>query len=313
MHTLPFAQPGRFYKGNLHTHSTRSDGRIEPEAVIGIYREAGYDFLSLTDHFLPGTRFGKDDVDFIDITDTTDLGSDGFVTIPGAEIHGPALRNGEPWHFVAVGLPLDFPRLGETETGPDIARRAFEAGAFVSVAHPAWYALTLDDVRPVLPVCHAIETYNHACRIVDRADGWYFLDELLEEGTRLTAVSADDAHFKHPLGLTRDALGGWVHVRSESLEPAPLLAALKAGAFYSSTGPELHDVRVEGDELVVIASPVETILITSRGAKSQRRIEPGITEARFPIADWRELGYARVTVRDEQGGRAWTNPIWFEG
>jgi hypothetical protein len=313
MRALPFAQPGRFYRGNLHTHSTRSDGTLEPEAVVGLYRDAGYDFLSLTDHFLPGERFGKDGVAFIDVTDTTAFDSDGFVTIPGAEIHGPALRNGEPWHFVVVGLPLDFPRPNDAETGPEVARRAHEAGAFVSVAHPAWYALTLEDVRPVLPVCHAIETYNHACLGVDRADGWYFLDELLGEGARLTAVAADDAHFKHPLGLTRDALGGWVHVRSESLAPDALLAALKAGAFYSSTGPELRDVRFEGDELVVTSSPVETILITSRGAKSQRRVEPGVTTARFPIAEWRELGFVRVTIRDDRGGRAWTNPIWFEG
>ncbi len=311
MQTLPFARPGRFYKGNLHTHSDRSDGTIAPRQVIDIYRDAGYDFVSLTDHFLPGERFGKESVDFIDITDTTTLDSDGFVTIPGAEIHGPALRNGEPWHFVAVGLPLGFPRPGEHETGPEIARRAWETGAFVSIAHPAWYTLTLEDVRPVLAVCHAVETYNHACTGVDRADSWSFLDELLEEGNRLTAVAADDAHFKHPLGLTRDALGGWVQVRAESLEPVALLDALKAGAFYSSTGPELRDVRIEGDEIIVQCSPVETILITSRGAKSQRRIEPGITEARFPIADWRELGYLRVTVRDEAGGRAWTNPVWF--
>ena len=126
---------------------------------------------------------------------------------------------------------------------------------------------------------------------------------MLEEGHRLTGVAADDAHFKHPLGLTRDALGGWVHVRSESLDPVSLLAALKAGAFYSSTGPELHDVRIEGDELVIACSPVETILVTSRGARSQRQIAAGITGAPFPICDWRELGFLRVTVFDERGGR----------
>ena len=52
MRNLPFRQPGRFFKGNLHTHSMRSDGALEPEAVIAAYREHGYDFLALTDHFL---------------------------------------------------------------------------------------------------------------------------------------------------------------------------------------------------------------------------------------------------------------------
>ena len=34
MENNPFALPGHFYKGNLHTHSTNSDGRLPPEEVI---------------------------------------------------------------------------------------------------------------------------------------------------------------------------------------------------------------------------------------------------------------------------------------
>ncbi len=44
----------KWYKGNLHTHSTNSDGRLSPEEVIGLYREEGYDFLALTDHWFMG-------------------------------------------------------------------------------------------------------------------------------------------------------------------------------------------------------------------------------------------------------------------
>ena len=49
---VAFTSPGRFFKGNIHTHSTRSDGGRVPEDVCKTYREAGYDFLALTDHFL---------------------------------------------------------------------------------------------------------------------------------------------------------------------------------------------------------------------------------------------------------------------
>ncbi|WMT90453.1 PHP domain-containing protein [Pelagibacterium sp. H642] len=47
-----FSAPGRFFKGNLHTHSDRSDGALSPEEVCRRYRAAGYDFLAITDHFL---------------------------------------------------------------------------------------------------------------------------------------------------------------------------------------------------------------------------------------------------------------------
>ncbi len=44
MKNLPFGRPGRFFKGNLHTHSTNSDGDFPPAEVIDRYCRAGYDF-----------------------------------------------------------------------------------------------------------------------------------------------------------------------------------------------------------------------------------------------------------------------------
>ncbi len=46
----PFAQPGEWLRGNLHTHTTRSDGLLSPQATVDEYARRGYDFLSLTDH-----------------------------------------------------------------------------------------------------------------------------------------------------------------------------------------------------------------------------------------------------------------------
>ena len=39
-----------FFKGNLHCHTTNSDGKLTPEECKAFYREHGYDFLSITDH-----------------------------------------------------------------------------------------------------------------------------------------------------------------------------------------------------------------------------------------------------------------------
>ena len=41
----------KFYKGNLHVHTTVSDGRKSPEEVMALYQENGYDFLALTAHW----------------------------------------------------------------------------------------------------------------------------------------------------------------------------------------------------------------------------------------------------------------------
>ena len=45
-----------WFRGNLHTHTTVSDGRKTPDETAAIYRAAGYDFLALTDHWKPDSR-----------------------------------------------------------------------------------------------------------------------------------------------------------------------------------------------------------------------------------------------------------------
>ena len=73
MSTAPFQRKGRFWRGNLHTHSTRSDGRLPPEAVADFYKGAGYDFLALTDHFWEHCGYP--------ITDTRPLRTKAFTTL----------------------------------------------------------------------------------------------------------------------------------------------------------------------------------------------------------------------------------------
>jgi hypothetical protein len=38
------------YKANFHTHTTRSDGRLNPDSVVDLYHALGYDILAITDH-----------------------------------------------------------------------------------------------------------------------------------------------------------------------------------------------------------------------------------------------------------------------
>ena len=42
----------RWYKGNLHSHTTNSDGVWTPEQSAKNYRDAGYSFLCFSDHDL---------------------------------------------------------------------------------------------------------------------------------------------------------------------------------------------------------------------------------------------------------------------
>lgn len=51
-------------KANLHTHTTRSDGRMNPHSVVDGYHQLGYDVLAITDHnevTFPWTAFSEMD------------------------------------------------------------------------------------------------------------------------------------------------------------------------------------------------------------------------------------------------------------
>ena len=307
MQSLPaFAAPGKFYRGNLHTHSTLSDGAWALDDVVQAYQRVGYDFVMMSEHFIQHFNWP--------VADTRHLRTNDFTTIIGAELHAPVTSAGEFWHILAAGLPLDFAPAAKNETGPDLAKRAIAAGAFVAIAHPAWSRYTIEDGR-ALSFAHAVEVYNHGCAIEnDLGEGHYLLDQLLNEGHRLTAIATDDAHFKTP-----DHFGGWVHVKAESLEPEALLSALKAGHHYSSQGPIFHDIRMDGKLIEIETSPVDTITVVCGNSRSCVKNGRAITSASFDLSTlekgWlleKPSPWVRITAIDNAGKRAWSNPVWFE-
>lgn len=301
-----FSAKGRFWRGNLHTHSTRSDGVLDPAEVCRRYRAEGYDFLALTDHFIGMWGYP--------IVDIVPYRAPGFTTLLGAELHAGAMANGEVWHILAVGLPPgfaspdspDFTPHPAQETGAAIAARAVAAGAFVAIAHPQWSGLTLADARTI-DAAHAVEVYNHGCAMgCDRPDGFAIADLLLTEGRRLTMIATDDAHFSEP-----DHFGGWVMVKAQENEPDALLAALKRGDFYSTQGPELRDVRVEKDHVIVESSAVRSVIVQGAGTGAKGVHGTSMTRTQVPLARLRDTPWLRVSVIDAAGRRAWSNPVFL--
>ena len=294
-----FTAPGTFRRGNIHTHSTRSDGALTADAVAAAYAAKGYDFLCLSDHFVE--KFGWP------IVDPAGVDAAGLTLIPGAEIHAPANSHGEAWHVLACGLPLDFRRPTPDERMEDLAARAASAGAFVAIAHPQWSQLSIADGRALAGSVHAVEIYNTGCDLeCARPDGFYLLDELLNEGHRhLSAYAADDAHFR-----IADAFGGWVMVKSEGGDAACLVAALRRGNFYASQGPEIEAMSVQDGTVEVRCSPARNIALVGRGSRAVNVFGQDLTSAELSVE--RFLGdWCRLIVTDTEGRSAWSNPIWL--
>ncbi len=307
MPTSFFSAAGKFYRGNLHTHSTQSDGALPPEEVCRRYQAEGYDFIALTDHFVGQFNYP--------ITDTTAFRNGEFTTILGAEMHTGTMENGNLWHLVAVGLPTDFtppyapylkPADG-SEPAAILAQRARDAGAFVVVVHPHWSGMTETDAQTIT-AAHAIEVYNHGTFIDnDRGEGFVTLEHLLNKGRRLSLVATDDAHFNSP-----DHFGGWVMVKSLESTPEALLEALKLGQFYSSLGPEIHDIRIANRRIEIDCSEVSTIIVQGQGSNTATLHGEAMTTGSLSLHRLGNSPWIRVSIMNYAGKRAWSNPIWID-
>jgi predicted metal-dependent phosphoesterase TrpH len=85
----PFKKDGNWFKGNIHSHSTNSDGWFSPEILAKSYFANSYNFLVITDHWK--------------LTEIKYDTSNEFILIPGIELNGGATEAGD-FHFVGLGI-----------------------------------------------------------------------------------------------------------------------------------------------------------------------------------------------------------------
>ena len=292
----PFHQPGRWWRGNLHCHTTLSDGTVSPEERCAQYRQAGYDFLVITDHDVTAPVEG--------------LCRDDFLVIPGIELHPPNPYGGDVYHIVGLNVtePIDARRMQPVEV-----LRAVEAqGGLAVMVHPYWSGHLLSDYEPLERRYVALEVYNHIARRLNGTHNAEVIwDAHLDRLGPVWATVGDDAH-----GGVEDIGGAWVMVRAERRESLGVLTALRAGLFYSTQGPTVEGFEVElregRVELHVHCSPVARIRFKGRTFSGRVfEAEPGseLREASYRCAGSEE--YVRVELADGEGRHAWLNPVFL--
>jgi hypothetical protein len=293
----PFAQPGQWYKGCLHVHTTRSDGKWTPEQVIDWYRRHGYHFLAFTDHgVLSETRTVADD----------------FVLLSGIEADGVDPHMGV-YHLVGLGLdePPAMDLVGANIPIQEAINRLRAAGGLVSLPHPYWLGQLSKDLI-ALRGCFGIEIYNGGSEI-DEAKGLSVVhwDDMLAANRRIGGLAVDDAHWHNG---TRQAGLGWVWVKAPALEQRAILQSLEQGCYYSSCGPEIHELRLErgGKEVHARCSPSVAVDFVGNEWQSQRRwAPPGETLSEASQRLNGRQRYVRVACQDSLGRRAWSNPLFL--
>ena len=132
-------------------------------------------------------------------------------------------------------------------------------------------------------------------------------------------MAADDSH-RYNGEQTR----AFTMVNARELSPDAVKDALRSGNFYASEGPRFRSIGIDGGEVRVECSPVETILFLSNTVWCDDRVFTGKrtgaicraeaacrTEAVYRVKATDR--YVRVVLIDSSGGKAWSSPIPLGG
>lgn len=271
------------YKGNLHTHTTQSDGIHPPDTVTQLYRERGYSFLAITDHriYTPGAE------------------QPGFTRLSGIELDNNDVDTRRAWHIVGLGMERPVGQDGDHLPPQQLAQGILDAGGLAVLAHPVWSLLSHDDMI-AQQGCFATEIYSGISEgYGGRGNSSEYADTCAARGCRKLLLGVDDAHF-----YDYDAFQSWIVLLARSLRTADLMEALRAGRFYASEGPELVQVSWDGERVIAETSPCTRIAFYSDTFWSPQRITRGENITRGECRIQPTDHWIRVECVDQNGRRA---------
>jgi hypothetical protein len=239
----------KWFKGNVHTHTARSDGDISLGGVIRWYATRGYDWLAITDHNIGLNRESAEKLSE----------QFGILIIPGNELSGTG-------HVVGLGIADDTKRIDLSQKSVKDSLQAAvdwirDRNGVPILAHPNWGNTFGADVIEKIRGCNLFEIHNASPDCNTFAAGGYpgtdeIWNDALNRGVKLYGVGSDDSHHYLPeLFHSRHASAhggeGWTYAECKTLNEKSVLAALESGRCVASSGAYPVKVGVQAGKYVV--------------------------------------------------------------
>jgi hypothetical protein len=294
-----------FRRGNLHTHTNRSDGDSSPSDVYNWYRTHGYDFVVITDHNMftnPLEYVTEPHPEFLVIG-----GEEVTMRGGGREVHVNALCTK---HVVPGGA---FPSAREALAHGVLEIRSMGGLALINHPNFTWGIKSSDlaaaaganlleiySGHPFVPSAGRPGTPSHEAM-------W---DITLTEGLDYIGVAVDDMHRLRSSVRGSRPGRAWVEVFAEKLDTPTICEALEKGLLYSSTGPLLRRIRVTEDSYAVwpVDRNVDVIFIGNGGkVLGTQKGVPGDAAIAYRIEG--NEGYVRARIVRADGKAAWTPAV----
>ncbi|MBQ6991179.1 MAG: hypothetical protein IJN58_08990 [Clostridia bacterium] len=322
----------RYFKTNLHTHSTISDGDLTPPEVKKLYKDLGYQVLCITDHNIIADHSALNEADFLMLTGVeVNHNHTNYRPRFDGQVYHLNLISKRPDNLWSPGKPPQkYPgglayeekvnwQYMDMSYSPEAVNamiaKANEMGFLVMYNHPTWSCQTYLDYAP-LKGLWAMELRNGECCRGGRDDNCnaHVYKELLNLGNRIYPIGTDDMHRPAAAGMA------WIMVGAERLEYGSVIRALEQGDFYMSCGPEIFSLSIDGDLLKITCTDVREIRLESHGrfARAAHGSQgQWLREAEFDIANFfkkadREDMFLRITVTAPDGTYAATRAYFLD-
>ena len=329
-----------YYRANLHSHSTVSDGNKSPEQLKAYYMNNGYSIVAFTDHNV-----------FLNHNDLTD---DNFLALNGFEFNiDQKTKNifaNKSCHICYIALESDnrksicfhrteyyygnaskykgelvydenlpdYDRYYSAECINDMIEEGKKNGFFVTYNHPTWSLESYPEYMSYNGM-DAMEIANYNCITegYDDDNGRCYND-MLKGGKRIYCIAADDNHNGFDDASPKsDSFGCYTMMAAERLDYRTITKALEEGMFYSvkeshiKEAPIIKMLDYQDGICTIKTSPASSIDIIYDIRANERifaQKDQDLTEARFKIRP--ESDWFRFVVTDNSGGKAYTNAYW---
>ena len=294
-----------WYKGNVHTHTTKSDGDADPEVVVEWYKNHDYDFLVLSDH---------------NHRTIIDGYSDALILIPGEEVSARILGGDIPIHLNGIGIsrvvePIDAGGVVETlQANVDLIT---EAGGIASLNHPnASWAYDHKDIVQIEGAT-LLEVYNgwpgsNSEGAPGKYSGEEIWDNVLSTGKIIYGIAVDDAHHYSDFTHTMANPGrGWVVVNAEQLTNESIIDSLIAGKFYFSTGIDIEDISMLDEGIELVISQHRDYIYNTKFIGKDGEVLKEVTGLQPKYEFSGDEEYVRASIKSSIGTRAWTQPTFL--
>ena len=316
-----------YYKANLHTHSTYSDGKLSVDEIKALYKKRGYSVVAFTDHEHLINNSHLNDENFLAIT-SCEVAIKEFPeqsTLKNHQMRVAHLNfyaldpentltpcyNSVYDHFIndlnrnLIRYDGEYDRVYSPEGINEMVSIARENGFIVSYNHPTW---SLENATDYLNYdgFFAVEIYNHACVNAYGFCDEHVLDDFWRAGKPIFCTAADDAHsYREEAGY--DACGGWVQIATPRLTYKDIMHSLRVGDFYASSGPEIKSLIIEDDIAKIEFSDCVCANLITSGRRADRKYAAHgetVNYAEFKLTE--ADSWFRITVTDKNGKKAWT-------